>query len=972
MNYLQTTETSSNFCKTVNKNIEFSEVLPFFYKTEKKEYDEFVVTNNTKQFIPSKTTENMSCSTLCTEKLLMSSYTFRPEEPLNINKFGKCETKTNDENIETEYKENIPQMSEEQETIYKCIKNGDNAIGDACAGSGKSTTILSIAKNMKEKQFVQLTYNSMLCNDIKEKIEKYRLTNLNVYTYHSLVVKYYDSTGYTDTVIRKVVLHNTNPKINIRKFDILVLDETQDMTLLYFKLVLKFCRDMGKKIQLLILGDYMQGLYEFKGADIRFLTKSQDIWSSYEGLLSKTFHNCYLKMSYRITNQMASFVNNVMLGEQRLLACKEGEPVVYIRQPTHFAEKYIIYKINLLISEFEASPSDFFILGASIKGNNSEIRKIENALVESNIPCYVPLTEDDKIDERVIEGKVVFSTFHSVKGRQRKYVFVIGFNHSYFNFYAKRLSTNICPNTLYVACTRATEGLYIVEHNNRRYDRPPKFLKMNHIDLKTKPYIVFKGMHQTIFEEATDSSINDSNLLVVKKTTPTELVRFLPEQVFDKINNILEKIFIPLHLYSLDTVKFSEQNVEKNSIGFVNESTKTEIFETKCKKIDIPNIIKTKKGFYEDVSNINGIALPIMYFDSFLSNLSKSPERSVLEEQNIVACEGKLEDLQTFVEREEMDIFSEQSVEKITNITEAYPILNIKFSEKISNKPNKNKQKIIYVLQDLIKEQIENTKQNHHSYLRKEFELLQNDFEENNCKNNIGSQEWGFDFLPLQDTVNWSSPTLRSGEFLNTKISKYLRTSNLYYSVKEKLYFKMKQIQNDEYNWLSKEIIEQCFQQMNQVLYNEICDKDNEYIFKGKVEYTFLDANDDLKHSKIDIFLKEYFPNFIFRFNARADLVTDDSVWEIKCVNSITHEHLIQLLIYCWLWRMTMEDIENFENIVNFQIFNIKTGEHYLLNATMEELNEVMLIILRGKYTDLLYETDEIFIENCKRCFINK
>ena len=839
------------------------------------------------------------------------------EDPFSVAFEEKCKKNNPD----------MPKMSEEQEIIYKCIKNGDNAIGDACAGSGKSTTILSIAKKMSEKQFVQLTYNSMLCTDIKEKIEKYNLSNLNVYTYHSLVVKYYDSTGYTDTVIRRVVLHNTPPKIKIRDFDILVLDETQDMTLLYFKLVLKFSRDMGSKIQLLILGDYMQGLYEFKGADIRFLTKSHNIWSSYEGLLSNIFHNCYLKMSYRITNQMADFVNNTMLGDTRLLACKNGEPVVYIRQPTHFAEKYIIYKIKLLINEYNASPSDFFILGASIKGNNSEIRKIENALVENNIPCYVPLTEDDKIDERVIEGKIVFSTFHSVKGRQRKYVFVIGFNHSYFNFYAKRLSTDVCPNTLYVACTRATEGLYIVEHNNRRYDRPPKFLKMNHLEMKNKPYIEFKGMHQTIFEEANDSSLNDPNILIIKKTSPTELVKFLPEQVFDKINNILEKIFIPLH--------FPHQATENESNPLIISSINIGVCKNKLYiepqnevqtkiPIEIPNIIKTKNGFYEDVSNINSIALPIMYFDSFI-------DFSLLQ---------KIINLRNSSERK--DQFCENEVEEKNEF----------FGMQCRKMEVKHK-KIINVLLDLIEEHMKNTKQNHHLYLKKEFQLLQTELE-------------SFTFLTKQNVdVN----NIFGENEIKSKISKYLKTSNLYYSVKEKLYFKMKQIKNDEYNWLSEEIINQCFQRMNEVLYNEICDKENGFVFRGQVEHIFLDSNDDLKHKKIDDYLKEYFPNFIFRFNARADLVTNDSVWEIKCVNSITHEHLLQLLIYCWLWRMTMEDIENFDNIVNFQIFNIKTGEHYLLNATMEELNEVMLIILRGKYTDLLCETDETFIENCKRCF---
>jgi hypothetical protein len=603
-----------------------------------------------------------------------------------------------------------------------------------------------------------------------------------------------------------------------------------------------------------------------------------------------------------------------MLGEERLLACREGEPVVYIRQPTHFAEKYIIYKINTLISLSGATPSDFFILGASIKGNNSEIRKIENALVENNIPCYVPLSEDDKIDDRVIEGKVVFSTFHSVKGRQRKYVFVIGFNQSYFNLFAKKKSTDVCPNTFYVACTRATEGLYIVEHNNRRYDRPPKFLKMGHFGLKNEPYVVFKGMHQTIFEERNEDLSNNTEI-VIKKTSPTELVRFLPENIFDKINDILEKIFIPLHSEPFNEIK-------------------------------IPNIIKTESGFYEDVSNINGIALPIMYFDNFPSEFNEETNtESTREFSNFPT--------NSFGRSDEKINLLDRNVERSNEF--------FYFDSKRSDIGDN-----LAILQSLIESEMSCIKNNHHSFLRKEIEncftpsfvFKNNENDIDNC-NNFPTNSFG------RFPENSVSSERSVDEKMN-KISKYLKVSNLYYSVKEKLYFKMKQIKHNEYNWFSKELVEECFERMDKVLLDEVYDK-KKGIFKGKVEETFILSNDDTKHCKIDQFLKEHLPNFIFRFNARVDLITDNSIWEIKCVNSITHEHLLQLAIYCWLWRMTMEDMENLVNVLNFQIFNVKTGEHYILNSSTEQLNEIILTLLAGKYTDLSHETDEDFIENCRK-----
>ena len=153
---------------------------------------------------------------------------------------------------------------------------------------------------MPEKSIMQMTYNSTLCNEIKSKARELELENLKIYTFHSLVVKYYTLEGYTDTIIRRVLSNNTPPRIPIKKIDILVLDEAQDMTFLYFKLMIKFCRDMGCNIQLLILGDYKQGLYEFKGADIRFLTCAETIWKDFELLKTKFFYKTTLKTSYRV------------------------------------------------------------------------------------------------------------------------------------------------------------------------------------------------------------------------------------------------------------------------------------------------------------------------------------------------------------------------------------------------------------------------------------------------------------------------------------------------------------------------------------------------------------------------------------------------------------------------------------------------------------------------------------------------
>ena len=181
------------------------------------------------------------------------------------------------------------QLSEEQQCILDTVKEGHNVMVDAVAGTGKTTLILSIAREMPNTKILQLTYNASLRKDVKETVEKNDIQNLTVHTYHSLAKRYYLSTGYTDTEIRRLLFKNMPLKEVSPKYDMIVLDECQDMTLLYFQLMVKFIKDIDCNIQLLILGDYMQGLYDFKGADIRFLTMADQVWEGLTNLNTPGF-----------------------------------------------------------------------------------------------------------------------------------------------------------------------------------------------------------------------------------------------------------------------------------------------------------------------------------------------------------------------------------------------------------------------------------------------------------------------------------------------------------------------------------------------------------------------------------------------------------------------------------------------------------------------------------------------------------
>lgn len=713
-------------------------------------------------------------------------------------------------------------VSDEQQNIIRQIEIGKNVQVDACAGSGKSTTILSTAKAMPHKQFLLITYNKSLRKEIKEKVDELNLQNIKVHTYHSLAVATYNSDAYVDKVMRLLIANNDPPKIKLVPFDVIVLDEIQDMTFLYYRLVIKYIKDIGSQIQLMVLGDYMQGLYEFKGADIRFLTLANKIWKGFPLLRTKEFEKCQLKTSYRITNQMADFVNEVMLPEKRLYACRNGEPVCYIRRKIHELQRIVVNTIQDLLKNNNVKPADIFVLGGSVKGPNSNIRKIENSLVEAGIPCHVPMMENsENIDEDVIKGKVVFSSFHTSKGRQRPYVFVVGFDHSYFKTIARTLDPMKCSNTLYVATTRASQRMYLLENDGFSSDRPFKFLKMKHIEMKTKPYIDFRGIPQTLFEEDEQPQITKLGETSIFKTTPTDMTKFISESVLEEITQVLDEIF-------------------------VKEINKDEI------EILLPSILRTKSGYFEDVSDLNGIAIPTLLYDYIKSIYS--------DDENENEC----------------------------------------------------------VLYTMIKETMSQTKPNKHLYLKEIIRELN----------------------PVCETIE-----------------DYLYMANVYEATQEKLYFKLTQIQKDEYNWLTPDVLKKCKKRLLNILEEEIM------MGEPEIEKTIINYLDENANRKITACLSRYFPdNQQFQFTARTDLITENTLWELKCTSDITAEHMIQTVIYAWIMR-TINPL--FSKKV--KIFNIRTGQVLRLEAEKEILDKIIVALLKGKYGEQKQFTDSEFLEECHK-----
>jgi hypothetical protein len=242
---------------------------------------------------------------------------------------------------------------------------------------------------------------------------------------------------------------------------------------------------------------------------------------------------------------------------------KDGPPVYYIRcDPFHESHSNII--IELL---FQYKPEDIFILSPSLKSRHTKL--IENALVKKGILCYYPISDDASLDEDVMRGKVVFSTFHQSKGRERKCVVVYHFDMSYFTFYARDSDTTYCSNAMYVALTRSSETLIVVESFQ---SEPFSFLPPLD-DLKKLSYLSVKE----VFYDGRGNKDKQPEKSKREQKTVTELLKY----------------------------------IKNNDIFVMTESLFT-IFKSSKPPTVIPDRIKIG-DIVESVAEINGLVIPCIY-----------------------------------------------------------------------------------------------------------------------------------------------------------------------------------------------------------------------------------------------------------------------------------------------------------------------------------------------------------------------
>ena len=155
--------------------------------------------------------------------------------------------------------------SDEQLQFIECAKKGENVLVDACIGSGKTTAIQGLCNELDGKSILYLTYNKLLKLDAKAKIRNLNVTVQNYHGFAYIELKRKGIKSYIEKLIR--TYNRIKPKCKT-KYDVLILDEYQDIDEEISKM-LTIIKSMFPKIQIIAVGDMEQKIYDYTSLDVK-------------------------------------------------------------------------------------------------------------------------------------------------------------------------------------------------------------------------------------------------------------------------------------------------------------------------------------------------------------------------------------------------------------------------------------------------------------------------------------------------------------------------------------------------------------------------------------------------------------------------------------------------------------------------------------------------------------------------------
>jgi hypothetical protein len=360
----------------------------------------------------------------------------------------------------------LPTPSDEQNEIILNFKAGYNLKIEAVAGSGKTTTLLYLARInseiFKSKSLI-LTYSKSLQLEIEKMIDNCKLSELcQIYTYHGYASKMYKKGISNDKILRQYL--DTEPLYN-PKIPILLLDEVQDMNEDSHKLVNKITY---QEQMLTIVGDKLQCINEYIGASSKYLTNYEQYFNT-----GRPWKELTLRTSYRMTPSIANFVNKNIVNKELIIGGNIKDNDI---KPVYYYGGFDFAKSGILGDMIKIfGPDEIVIMKPSVP-SVAEIKTFDKKiaglcplgeLIKRHMGSvkFCVRDKEESLSKEEMYGKILVSSFNSMKGKQKNCVILYSQDESYFRYYDRDWPANekSLPNILYVATTRAKKCLILIQ-----------------------------------------------------------------------------------------------------------------------------------------------------------------------------------------------------------------------------------------------------------------------------------------------------------------------------------------------------------------------------------------------------------------------------------------------------------------------------------------------------------------------------
>ena len=169
----------------------------------------------------------------------------------------------------------------------------------------------------------------------------------------------------------------------------------------------------------------------------------------------------------------------------------------------------------------------------------------------------------------------------------------------------------------------------------------------------------------------------------------------------------------------------------------------------------------------------------------------------------------------------------------------------------------------------------------------------------------------------------------------------FLKIGNLYQTFQNKLLAKITQIK--KYDWLNLNMVLKCHTNMTM-------------ISDPNIKFEIPIINDELDNS----FVYSHTEFGLIHLTSRLDAIDSKNVWEFKCVDNLTIDHKLQLIVYAWAYSKCMETSYGKKDFV---LLNIKTGEMLKLNIDHFKIEQIVNLLFEDKYSIKKELNDDEFID---------